>query len=80
MEAVAEIMEFSKRAQGRKEMIKHLEGGALYRSEAIKAKCFDCMGNYFDGVVSCEIPACPLFPFNPYKDKRGDCGEEVDET
>ena len=66
MNAITEIMEFSKKAQGRKEIIKHLEGERLYRSEAIKAKCFDCMGNYFDGIVSCEIPACPLFPYNPY--------------
>jgi hypothetical protein len=77
MNAITEIIEFSKKAQGRKEMIKHLEGERLYRNEAIKAKRFDCMGKYFDGIVSCEIPACPLSPYNPYGRKGENQGEEV---
>jgi len=66
MTAINEIMTYGKRAQGRKELIKHYEEKSLIRSEAIKAKCYDCMGMYADGVCSCEIPECPLFPFNPY--------------
>ena len=67
MNAIAEINAYGKRAQGRTELIKHYEEKPLIRSEAIKAKCYDCMAFYADGVISCEIPHCPLFPFNPYR-------------
>lgn len=36
-------------------------------SEAIRAKCLDCMcGNYRE-VDLCSIPDCPLYPFRPIK-------------
>lgn len=46
---------------------KHLKGEKLSKAEAIHAKCFDCMGQYADGTVDCEIPMCSLYPFMPYK-------------
>lgn len=37
------------------------------RSEAIKAKCHDCCGEYIDGKDDCGNPYCPLYSFMPYK-------------
>lgn len=34
--------------------------------KAIAAKCADCMSNYGDGRVDCNIPDCPLYPYMPY--------------
>lgn len=34
---------------------------------AMKAKCADCMGNYADGRVDCEIQGCPLYSWMPYR-------------
>lgn len=53
-------------AQGRAELIAHLEGKRLYASKAIKAYCYDCMGHYADGKEDCRTPICPLYPFMPY--------------
>ena len=54
-------------ARGRSEILKHLEGKRLTQRQAILAKCFECMGYYADGKVSCEIEDCPLFPLMPYR-------------
>ena len=56
--------------RGRKELVAHLEGKALYRGQAIHAKCYECMGGYPDGAVDCLVPACPLYNFMPYKNKE----------
>jgi hypothetical protein len=37
------------------------------RSEAILKKCHDCCGEYFDGKDDCEVPACPLYTWMPYR-------------
>lgn len=55
------------KAQGGKELKKHLEGKRITQRQAIKAKCFDCMGGYRDGRENCEIPDCSLYAFMPYK-------------
>lgn len=39
----------------------------LSRTNAILAKCYDCMGGYVDGKLDCIIDECPLYPFMPYK-------------
>lgn len=56
-------------AQGRNELRKHLDGKRLTRHAAIKAKCYDCMGGFTDGKQDCRIPACPLYPWMPYRQK-----------
>ncbi|MCX5812734.1 MAG: hypothetical protein NT178_09355 [Proteobacteria bacterium] len=67
MDSIKTIQQFGKRAQGRGELIRHLKGERLTRNQAIKAKCYDCMGGFNDGIYSCEIPECSLFNFMPYK-------------
>lgn len=67
---VAQIKEIGKLAQGRRQMLKHLEGGKNTRDGAIKAFCYYCMGYCADEIRDCETPGCPLYPFNPYNPKR----------
>ncbi len=56
------------KAIGKREHDMHLKGQKLIASEAILAKCFDCMAEYEDGKSSCRIPECPLFPRMPYRE------------
>ena len=66
---LANIKKHGITAQGRRELIKHLEGGKNHRSAALKAKCYDCCGYYGDGKVDCGIPECPLHPYMPFRGK-----------
>ena len=59
-----------KQAQGKNEMLKHLDGGLLTPREAIKAWCYDCVGFYDDGKMDCERDDCPLHPYMPYNPNR----------
>lgn len=54
------------KSQGKKLMLKHLDGERLSASQAIKAKCFDCCGGFADGRLPCEITSCPLIKWYPY--------------
>jgi len=53
---------------GRKELIKHLEGGKITRMQAMKAKCYDCNGMGESG--ECDIEGCPLLPFSPFRSRK----------
>lgn len=64
---IKEIKKYGLKAQGKKELCRHLNGERLTRSEAILAKCYECNGCYSDGKADCEIPACPLYSFMPYQ-------------
>lgn len=55
---------------GSSDLKRHLTGEALILSQAVKAKCADCMADYADGRVSCELATCPLFPFHVYNPSR----------
>lgn len=59
---------------GRNEWLKHRGGKKLTRNQAIKAKCYDCMGYYVDGKCDCKMPDCSLYLFNPYRSKVVDNG------
>ncbi|MEW6586256.1 MAG: hypothetical protein AB1442_11685 [Nitrospirota bacterium] len=53
-------------------MIGHLEGNPLQRGQAIRARCYDCMGDYADGKVDCLMPMCPLYGYMPYRGEVDD--------
>jgi len=36
-------------------------------TEACKAKCFDCTGNFADGRRDCKVHRCPLYSRMPYR-------------
>jgi hypothetical protein len=63
------------RAQGRLDLENHMKGVRLTQREAIKAKCYDCMGGYTDGKADCAIPGCSLYPYNPYRGYNPAIGE-----
>lgn len=56
---------------GKKLLLAYFEyGKKLTRSQAIKAKCYDCCCGYPGGAQDCEMELCPLYPFMPYKGKN----------
>ena len=54
---------------GRTHYLQFLNGKKLTHKGSILAKCYECEGGYSDGRYDCELPACPLYPFMPYRDK-----------
>jgi hypothetical protein len=56
--------------RGQRELINHLEGKELSRSQAMIAMCYGCMGGYTDGAKDCLIAGCPLYGFMPYAEKK----------
>jgi hypothetical protein len=66
-----DILDTAPTSGGKTKLLKYLYGDKLTRNSSIVAKCCDCMGDYFDGRVDCEISICPLYPFMPYREKRG---------
>ena len=73
--AANEIRRIGTARVGRSEYLHYLSGKRITRGDAIKAKCYDCMGYYVNGAADCEITDCPLYPWMPYR--RG--GSETDD-
>ena len=50
---------------GKADLVRYLEGKRLYRSQAIRAKCYDCngMGESYE----CSDTACSLYPFTQFR-------------
>ena len=62
------LEKYGSRFQGRGEFIQFLKGFRITRNEAIKAKCYDCMGFYDQANdKNCRNFTCPLYPYMPYK-------------
>ena len=62
-----EITRNGKSAQGKRELLKHLDGKKLTLRQAVAAKCYDCCGYYQDGKIDCDLISCPLHGFMPYR-------------
>jgi hypothetical protein len=67
-EQLLQSVRLSKNKSGKSQLLKHLDGKRLTRSEAIKAKCYDCDGMGDSG--SCDLASCSLFPYSPYKGRQ----------
>ncbi len=67
-EIYKEVEEKGSAFQGKSELLKHLNREEITKSQAIKAKCYDCMGYYGDGKQDCKVERCPLYPWVPYKE------------
>jgi len=74
-----DVEKVGNKARGRAEYIKYLNGGRLSASQAVKAKCYDCMGWFADGPGCCTSPECALFPFQPYNINRRKSGKSMTE-
>jgi hypothetical protein len=57
------------RHKGQHDLLRYLKGERLTQRESILAHCYDCMGGYDGGAVSCLVTHCPLFPYMPFKNK-----------
>lgn len=64
---IEEIEKHGKKAKGKKELEKHLNGRRLTERQAILGQCYYCRAYYSDGKLDCETPDCPLYPFMPYR-------------
>lgn len=53
--------------RGKNELLKHLRGEKITRTQAVKAKCYDCNG--MGELNECHITDCPLLPYSPYRSK-----------
>ena len=63
-------VERGRQSKGRSVLLEYLDGNPITRSEAILAKCADCMCFHSDGRIDCLNPICPLYPWMPYRGKR----------
>jgi hypothetical protein len=54
------------RKMGRADFIRHLKGKRLTRDQAIRAKCFECVGG--EDTQSCTSPCCSLTPYCQWND------------
>ena len=57
-------------ARGKKDLIRHLEGGRLTHRQAIHAHCYDCMCYFIDGRADCRLTRCSLYPFMIFNKNR----------
>jgi hypothetical protein len=58
-------------SSGKRHLLAMMAGKKLTRSQAMLAKCCDCMGGYVDGRNDCQIHGCPMYPWMPYRQNRG---------
>ena len=69
--------------EGYKKYLARVKSGEIVRAKqpsmkkAILAKCKDCMCDYVDGKLDCEIPGCSLYHWIPYGRARNNNGSEV---
>ena len=66
---IKDILKFGRQASGQAAYLKYLRGDALPASSAIRAMCYSCLGNCADGSYDCKDFCCPLYPWQPYKEK-----------
>ncbi len=58
--------------EGRKRYLEKLKSGEIIiekrpsLKKGILAKCKDCMCDYVDGRLDCEVTTCSLYPWMPY--------------
>jgi hypothetical protein len=57
------------RSRGGTLLERYRKGERLTLGQSVAAKCAECCCNFADGLVSCGITGCPLFPFSPYQTK-----------
>ena len=57
-------------ARGRKELLAYRDSEPISPGQAIRAKCYECMGYFKDGPADCMTKGCPLYPYMPYNKNR----------
>lgn len=67
---ISEIEKHGKTARGKKELLKHLEGGRLTLRQAVNTHCYSCMGYFVDGKIDCNMSRCSLHPVMAYNKNK----------
>ena len=70
MTRLEQVEKYGLNTRDKKYLIAHLSGEKLTPTQAIHAKCYECMGFYADGKADCGISDCPLYPFMRYNPNR----------
>jgi len=70
MNRLEEVEKYGLNTRDKKYLLSHLSGEKLTPTQAIHAKCYECMGCYADGKADCGISDCPLYPFMRYNPNR----------
>lgn len=52
---------------GKRDLLRHLRGERISARAQQRAKCFECMNGYLDGLADCGITACPLYQNMPFR-------------
>ena len=65
-----EVEKYGINTRDKKYLLAHLSGEKLTPTQAVHAKCYECMGYYADGKVDCGISDCPLYQFHRYNPHR----------
>lgn len=68
----------SPKASGKRELLRHMNGDPITRSQAMAAKCFECCNGFKDGRLDCRIHDCPLYPWMPYAKQGSDVDASLD--
>ena len=72
-----DVEKYGLTAQGKRELLKYLEGGRLTRKEAMLSKCYECCNGYADGKVDCGVESCPLYPYMPFSAHKITSGRKL---
>ena len=70
MNRLEEVEKYGLNTRDKKYLLSHLAGEKLTPTQAIHAKCYECMGYFADGKRDCEITDCALYPFMRYNSNR----------
>ena len=70
MTRLEQVEKYGLNMRDKKYLIAHLSGETLTPTQAINAKCYECMGLYADGKMDCKIPECPAYPYMRYNPDR----------
>jgi len=65
-----EVEKYGINTRDKKYLLAHLSGEKLTPTQAVHAKCYECMGYYADGKVDCGISDCPLYQSHRYNPHR----------
>ena len=65
-----DVLNYGSQSKGQSELIKHLHGEVLTRTQAMSAKCYECCNGYIDGRTDCRVSSCPIYGFMPYNPNK----------
>lgn len=62
--------------KGKRDLLKHLKGEKISRAEAVRAKCYECLGG--EG-GPCSVTTCALNGWSQYSKSKDQTEQESDD-